>query len=108
VPCSLCWITHCFLQDQKLADKLAELKSAGTPWVGSFLLKDQKPRTDGSPVLTAAEGGEGTEDLRGEELFKRLNEYGTFAQVGTGHCLAGLFVKIWTMFAVPFQLADQL
>lgn len=66
-------------QDQKLADKLAELKSAGTPWVGSFLLKDQK-RTDG-PVLTAAEGGEGTEELRGEELYKRLNEHGTFAQV---------------------------
>lgn len=81
------WITCYFLQDQKLADKLAELKSAGTPWVGSFLLKDQKPRTDGSPVLTAAEGGEGTEELRGEELYKRLNEHGTFAQVDIGRCV---------------------
>lgn len=53
--------------------------------MGSFLLKDQKPRTDGSPVWTAAEGGEGIEGLRGEELFKRLNEHGTFAQVYIAH-----------------------
>ncbi len=59
---------------------MAELKAAGTPWVGTFLLKDAKAK-DGSTVLTAAEGGEGTEHLRGEELFKRLHEYGTFAQV---------------------------
>jgi hypothetical protein len=58
-----------------------ELKSAGTPWVCTFLLKDHNFRTDGSHVLTAAEGGEGTEVLRGEELFKRLHEHGTFAQV---------------------------
>ncbi|XP_024392421.1 lon protease homolog 1, mitochondrial [Physcomitrium patens] len=68
------------IKDQKLADKLSELKSAGTPWVGTFLLKDQKARTDGSQVLSTAEGGEG-EILRGEELFKRLHEYGTFAQI---------------------------
>jgi hypothetical protein len=74
----------CSRQDQKLADKLAELKSAGTPWVGSFLLKDQKSRTDGSQVLTAPEG-EGSELLRGEELYKRLQEHGTFAQVNIGH-----------------------
>jgi hypothetical protein len=73
--------SYYFLQDQKLAEKLTELKSAGNPWVGTFLLKDQNPRTDGSQVLHAAEGGEGTEVLRGEELFKRLHEHGTFAQV---------------------------
>ena len=75
--------SYCALQDQKLAEKLTELKSAGSPWVGTFLLKDQNPRTDGSQVLTTAEGGEGTEVLRGEELFKRLHEHGTFAQVDT-------------------------
>ncbi|KAG0619235.1 hypothetical protein M758_4G124900 [Ceratodon purpureus] len=69
------------IKDQKLAEKLTELKSAGSPWVGTFLLKDQNPRTDGSQVLTTAEGGEGTEVLRGEELFKRLHEHGTFAQI---------------------------
>ena len=39
--------------------------------MGTFLLKDQNPKTE----------GEGTEVLRGEELFKRLHEHGTFAQV---------------------------
>lgn len=78
--------TRFLLQDQKLADKLSELKSAGTPWVGTFLLKDQKARTDGSQVLSTAEGGEG-EILRGEELFKRLHEYGTFAQVNISQCV---------------------
>jgi Lon-like ATP-dependent protease len=68
------------IKDPKLSEKLAELKAAGTPWVGTFLLKDAKAK-DGSTVLTAAEGGEATEHLRGEELFKRLHEYGTFAQV---------------------------
>ncbi|KAH8974329.1 hypothetical protein BDL97_01G096300 [Sphagnum fallax] len=68
------------IKDPKLSEKLAELKAAGTPWVGTFLLKDAKAK-DGSTVLTAAEGGEGTEHLRGEELFKRLHEYGTFAQI---------------------------
>lgn len=77
--------SYCFLQDHKLAEKLTELRSAGTPWVGTFLLKDQNPRTDGSQVLIAAEGGEGTEVLRGEELFNRLHEHGTFAQVGIMH-----------------------
>lgn len=80
--------------------------------MGSFLLKDQKPRTDGSPVLTAAEGGEGTEELRGEELYKRLNEHGTFAQVDTGHCvisvkLAGLYLKILDNICSPISIGGS-
>jgi hypothetical protein len=58
-----------------------ELKSVGTPWVCNFLLKDQNFRTNGSQVLTAVEGREGTEVLCGEELSKQLHEHGTFTQV---------------------------
>lgn len=83
-----CGIVICYVQDSQLAEKLSELKSGGTPWVGAFLLKKGKPRSDGSHLWPASEGGEDTDhQLRGEELFKSLHEYGTFAQVNLWNIL---------------------
>jgi len=76
------------IKDSQLAEKLSELKSGGTPWVGAFLLKKGKPRSDGSHLWPASEGGEDNDQqLRGEELFKSLHEYGTFAQVNLWNSL---------------------
>ena len=83
-----CGMTICYIQDSQLAEKLSELKSGGTPWVGAFLLKKGKPRSDGSHLWPASEGGEDSDQqLRGEELYKSLHEYGTFAQVNLWNIL---------------------
>ena len=52
-------------------------------------------------MLTAPEG-EGSELLRGEELYKRLQEHGTFAQVNIGYFLISLLGQ-----AVLFQYTEQ-
>ncbi|EFJ35404.1 hypothetical protein SELMODRAFT_30423, partial [Selaginella moellendorffii] len=66
------------IKDPKLADSLVELRARGTPYVGAFLLKDAK-----ESVVTGEKSGEEVKDsdLKGEALYKRLHEYGTFAQV---------------------------
>ncbi|XP_024524109.1 lon protease homolog 1, mitochondrial [Selaginella moellendorffii] len=86
------------IKDPKLADSLVELRARGTPYVGAFLLKDAKEsvvvesenarETSGaagekSEEKTGEKSGEEVKDsdLKGEALYKRLHEYGTFAQV---------------------------
>ncbi|EFJ17363.1 hypothetical protein SELMODRAFT_30426, partial [Selaginella moellendorffii] len=65
------------IKDPKLADSLVELRARGTPYVGAFLLKDAK-----ESVVTGEKSEEVKDsDLKGEALYKRLHEYGTFAQV---------------------------
>lgn len=47
-------------------------------YAGAFLLKD-KPETD--PLLSGSELDRNEYEFKGKELFKRLHEVGTLAQV---------------------------
>ncbi|CAM6113131.1 unnamed protein product [Calypogeia fissa] len=69
-------------KDQKLAAKLMDLRMRGTPWVGTFLMKDAGAKGKDLVVFPGSDGQAKSEDeLHGEELYKSLHEYGTFAQI---------------------------
>lgn len=54
----------------------------GTPWVGTFLMKDAGAKSKDRVVFPGSDAQAKTEDEpHGEELYKSLHEYGTFAQV---------------------------
>jgi Lon-like ATP-dependent protease len=58
-----------------------DLRMRGTPWVGTFLMKDAGKSKD-VVVFPGSDGqAKNEEELHGEELYKSLHEYGTFAQV---------------------------
>lgn len=65
------------MQDPKLLAALQESRKRHAPYAGAFLLKDE-PGTDPSLV---SESEKNTYDLRGKELFDRLHDIGTLAQV---------------------------
>lgn len=67
------------MQDPKLLAALQESRKRQAPYAGAFLLKDE-PGTD--PSVTSGSDTEKTiNELKGKELFNRLNKVGTLAQV---------------------------
>ncbi|KAL2651757.1 hypothetical protein R1flu_019885 [Riccia fluitans] len=68
-------------KDTKLAAKLMELRMRGTPWVGTFLVKDANRKSKDPVPFPGVNGDKDEDELHGEELYKSLHEYGTFAQI---------------------------
>jgi Lon-like ATP-dependent protease len=68
-----------FVQDPKLLAALQESRKRQAPYCGAFLLKDE-PGTDPS-VVTGSESEKNIGDLKGKDLYNRLHEVGTLAQV---------------------------
>ena len=60
---------------------LQESRKRHAPYAGAFLLKDE-PGTDPS-VVSGSETDKNITDLKGKELFNRLHEVGTLAQVSS-------------------------
>jgi len=79
--CSLLVLTNAdiFVQDPKLLAALQESRKRQAPYCGAFLLKDE-PDTDPS-VVTGSESEKNIGDLKGKDLYNRLHEVGTLAQV---------------------------
>ena len=67
------------MQDPKLLAALQDSRKRHAPYAGAFLLKDE-PGTDPS-LVSGSEGEKNIYDLRGKELFDRLHDIGTLAQV---------------------------
>ena len=67
------------VQDPKLLAALQENRKRQAPYAGAFLLKDE-PGTDPS-LVSGSESEKNIYDLKGKELFNRLHEVGTLAQV---------------------------
>lgn len=69
---------QCF-QDPKLLAALQESRERQAPYAGAFLLKDE-PEADPS-VVSGSDTDKNVYDLKGKDLFNRLHEVGTLAQV---------------------------
>ncbi|KAL6130089.1 hypothetical protein ACLB2K_068470 [Fragaria x ananassa] len=67
-----------YVKDPKLLDALQESRNRQVPYAGAFLVKDE-PGTDLS--MSGAETK--IHDLKGKELFDRLHEIGTLAQISS-------------------------
>lgn len=67
------------IQDPKLLAALQESRERQAPYAGAFLLKDE-PDADPS-IVSGSETEKNVYDLKGKDLFKRLHEVGTLAQV---------------------------
>ena len=67
------------IQDPKLLAALQESRKRQAPYAGAFLLKDE-PEADPSAV-SSSDTDKNVYDLKGKELFNRLHEVGTLAQV---------------------------
>ncbi|KAL3843536.1 hypothetical protein ACJIZ3_000939 [Penstemon smallii] len=63
-----------YVKDPKLLAALVESKKRQAPYAGAFLLKDEEG-TDGS------DAEKNIHDLKGKDLFNRLHEVGTLAQI---------------------------
>lgn len=72
------------MQDPKLLAALQESRKRQAPYAGAFLLKDD-PGADSS-LGSGSESDKEIQDIKGKELFDRLHEVGTLAQVGTNTC----------------------
>ncbi|KAJ8752510.1 hypothetical protein K2173_004798 [Erythroxylum novogranatense] len=70
-----------YVKDPKLFAALQENLKRQAPYAGAFLLKDE-PGTDPS-VVSGSESEKNISDLKGKELFNRLHEVGTLAQITT-------------------------
>ncbi|KAF5739986.1 lon protease 1 mitochondrial [Tripterygium wilfordii] len=68
-----------YVKDPKLLAALQESRKRQAPYAGAFLLKDE-PGTDPS-VVSGSETDKNIYDLKGKELFDRLHEVGTLAQI---------------------------
>ncbi|XP_072954329.1 lon protease homolog, mitochondrial-like [Typha angustifolia] len=68
-----------YVKDPKLLAALVENRKRSIPYAGAFLLKDEAG-TDPN-VASGSETEKGIYDLKGKELFKRLHEVGTLAQI---------------------------
>lgn len=67
------------VQDPKVLAALQESRERQAPYAGAFLLKDE-PDTDPN-VVSSSDTEKNVYDLKGKELFNRLHEVGTLAQV---------------------------
>ncbi|OAY43962.1 lon protease homolog 1, mitochondrial [Manihot esculenta] len=70
-----------YVKDPKLLAALQESRKRQAPYAGAFLLKDE-PGTDPS-VVTGSESEKNIYDLKGKDLFNRLHEVGTLAQISS-------------------------
>ncbi|KAM2468619.1 hypothetical protein FF1_010277 [Malus domestica] len=70
-----------YVKDPKLLAALQESRKRHAPYAGAFLLKDE-PGTDPS-VVSGSETDKNITDLKGKELFNRLHEVGTLAQISS-------------------------
>ncbi|CAN6469082.1 unnamed protein product [Victoria cruziana] len=68
-----------YVKDPKLLAALVENYKRSVRYAGAFLVKDE-PGTDPS-LVTGSETEKNIYDLKGKELFKRLHEVGTLAQI---------------------------
>ena len=77
----LCILCLCIYsrQDPKLLAALVEIRKRQAPYAGAFLLKDE-PGTDHS-VASSSDTDKSVYELKGKDLFNRLQEVGTLAQV---------------------------
>ncbi|XP_042388267.1 lon protease homolog, mitochondrial-like isoform X2 [Zingiber officinale] len=66
-----------YVKDSKLMDALKENQKRSVSYAGAFLLKAD-PEIDSS---SGSESDKSVYDLKGKELFKRLHEIGTLAQI---------------------------
>ncbi|RRT64373.1 hypothetical protein B296_00041899 [Ensete ventricosum] len=67
-----------YLSDPKLLAALVENRKRSVAYAGAFLLKDE-PEIDVN--VASGETDKSVYDLKGKELFKRLHEVGTLAQI---------------------------
>ncbi|XP_061361413.1 lon protease homolog 1, mitochondrial isoform X1 [Gastrolobium bilobum] len=72
-----------YVKDPKLLAALQESRERQAPYAGAFLLKDE-PETDPS-VVSSSDTEKNVYDLKGKELFNRLHEVGTLAQISSIH-----------------------
>ncbi|KAF4392516.1 hypothetical protein G4B88_005475 [Cannabis sativa] len=70
-----------FVKDPKLMAALQDSRKRQAPYAGAFLLKDE-PGTDPS-FVSGSEADKNIYDLKGKELFNRLHEVGTLAQISS-------------------------
>ncbi|KAG4135554.1 hypothetical protein ERO13_D08G222800v2 [Gossypium hirsutum] len=68
-----------YVKDPKLLAALQESRKRQAPYAGAFLLKDE-PGTESS---TSSETEKTVYDIKGKELFNRLHEVGTLAQISS-------------------------
>ncbi|ERN02128.1 lon protease homolog, mitochondrial isoform X1 [Amborella trichopoda] len=68
-----------YVKDPKLLAALIENRKRSIPYAGAFLVKDE-PGSDAS-LTSGSETEKSTYDLKGKELFNRLHEVGTLAQI---------------------------
>ncbi|KAH7865744.1 hypothetical protein Vadar_010664 [Vaccinium darrowii] len=68
-----------YVKDPKLLAALVESRKRQAPYAGAFLLKDE-PGTDPS-AASGSDADKNIYELKGKELFNRLNEVGTLAQI---------------------------
>ncbi|GLT90157.1 hypothetical protein SLE2022_081030 [Rubroshorea leprosula] len=68
-----------YVKDSKLLAALQENRKRQAPYAGAFLVKDELG-TDSSP---GSDSEKSVYDLRGKELFNRLHEVGTLAQISS-------------------------
>ncbi|KAF4389771.1 hypothetical protein F8388_009904 [Cannabis sativa] len=68
-------------KDPKLMAALQDSRKRQAPYAGAFLLKDE-PGTDPS-FVSGSEADKNIYDLKGKELFNRLHEVGTLAQISS-------------------------
>ncbi|KAK6915669.1 ATPase, AAA-type, core [Dillenia turbinata] len=68
-----------YVKDPKLMAALNESRKRQAPYAGAFLLKDE-PGTDPS-IASGSEAEKNIYDLKGKELYSRLHEVGTLAQI---------------------------
>lgn len=68
-----------YVKDPKLLEALQENRKRQAPYAGAFLVKDE-PGTDSSP---GSETDKTVLDLKGKELYDRLHEVGTLAQISS-------------------------
>ncbi|KAK7356151.1 hypothetical protein VNO80_15417 [Phaseolus coccineus] len=72
-----------FVKDPKLLAALQESRERQAPYAGAFLLKDEA-EADPS-VISSSDTDKNVYDLKGKELFNRLHEVGTLAQISSIH-----------------------
>ncbi|XP_022965560.1 lon protease homolog 1, mitochondrial [Cucurbita maxima] len=70
-----------YVKDPKLLAALQESRRRQAPYAGTFLLKDE-PGTDPS-LVSGTETEKNISDLKGKELYDRLHEVGTLAQISS-------------------------
>ncbi|XP_024027735.1 lon protease homolog 1, mitochondrial, partial [Morus notabilis] len=70
-----------YVKDPKLLAALQENRKRQAPYAGAFLLKDE-PGTDPS-LVSGSESEKNIYAMKGKELFNRLHEVGTLAQISS-------------------------